>query len=79
MEVQVNKLFLEQLTEHRHGFRVLDVSSLESNMVIKPETDSGEDIEDEDDKDKKEDSRKKREKQRAANLTKYLQYVTASD
>lgn len=79
MGVQVNKTFLNHLREHKHGFRVLDVSSLSNDESEKDEdTDDCPEEEDKDERGKK-DTRKKREKDRAVNLTKYLQYVTASD
>lgn len=79
MVAVVNKLFLEQLNEYRHGFKVLDISSLDDIKSVDYDSDGKEEKDEQDDKDRKDDSRKKREKRRALNLTKYLQYVNAAD
>lgn len=81
----MNKLFLDQLNEFRHGFRVLDVTSLDTNTPPvntdknEDDLDFEEDPKERDDLDKDKDSVKKRDKRRARDITKYLQYVTASD
>lgn len=78
----VNKKFLEVLNEDRFGFRVLDTSVWnhdEEDDPVQPESDCGSDIETRDAVNKKRDKRIKKDRQRARNLTKYLQYVAASD
>lgn len=77
---EVNKLFLEQLNEYRHGFKVLDVTSLDDIKTCDYDSDGEEEKGEKDSaQDTKTDRRKKREKHRALNLTKYLQYITAAD
>ena len=77
----VNKKFLEVLNEDRFGFRVLDLSTWDDDdsKDVEAQSDCGEDIETRDAVNKKRDKRIKKDRQRARNLTKYLQYVAASD
>lgn len=77
----VNKKFLEVLKEDRFGFRVLDPYIWDQDESNDPvaQSDCGADLETRDAVDKKKDKRIKKDRQRARNLTKYLQYVAASD
>ena len=78
----MNKLFLEVLNEDRFGFRVIDPSMWDKDKESddpEPQTDCGSDLDTRDSSDKKKDRRIKKDRQKARNLTKYLQYVTASD
>ena len=77
----VNKKFVEVLKEDRFGFRVLDPSIWDQDDSDDPvaQSDCGAVLETRDAVDKKRDKRIKKDRQRARNLTKYLQYVAASD